>query len=138
MRLLLDESLPKPFGRLLVGHDVDTVIDAGWSGLTNSKLLEAAQHRFDCLLTADQSLAYQQNLPRFAKAGDRLDVGEGAAGVPGGEGSYDPRETVELESCSRASCRRASWGWSPNGPRSTGSSCVATGRCWQPRVRSSR
>ena len=59
MRLLLDESLPRPFGRLLVGHDVDTVVDAGWSGLTNSKLLEAAQHRFDCLLTADQSLAYQ-------------------------------------------------------------------------------
>ena len=68
MRLLLDESLPRPFGRLLVGHDVDTVVDAGWSGLTNSKLLEAAQHRFDCLLTADQSLAYQQNLPRFAIA----------------------------------------------------------------------
>lgn len=68
MRLLLDESLPRPFGRLLVGHDVDTVVDAGWSGLTNGELLEVAQHRFDCLLTADQSLAQQQNLPRFAIA----------------------------------------------------------------------
>ena len=68
MRLLLDESLPRPFGRLLVGYDVDTVAEAGWSGLTNGELLEVAQHRFDCLLTADQSLAHQQNLPRFAIA----------------------------------------------------------------------
>ena len=29
--------------------------------------------------------------------GDGLDVGEGAAGVPGGEGSYQPRGAVELD-----------------------------------------
>ena len=68
MRLLLDDSLPKPFSRLLPDHDVVTVADAGWSGLTNGRLLEVAQHQFDCLLTADQSLAYQQNLSRFAIA----------------------------------------------------------------------
>ena len=40
MRLLLDESLPKPFSRLLPDHDVVTVADAGWSGLTNGQLLD--------------------------------------------------------------------------------------------------
>src|SRR6185312_8836408 len=29
--------------------------------------------------------------------GDRLDAGEGAAGVPGGEGSYEPGGAVELD-----------------------------------------
>ena len=29
--------------------------------------------------------------------GDGLDVGEGAAGVPCGEGSYEPRGAVELD-----------------------------------------
>lgn len=65
MRLLLDESLPRRLGRLLAGHAVVSVADAGWSGLTNGRLLGVAQERFDCLLTADRSLVYQQSLPRF-------------------------------------------------------------------------
>ena len=65
MRLLLDESLPRRLGRLLSEHDVVTVADAGWSGLTNGRLLGVAQEHFDCLLTADRSLVYQQSLPRF-------------------------------------------------------------------------
>ena len=65
MRLLLDESLPRRLGRLLSEHDVVTVADAGWSGLTNGRLLGVAQEQFDCLLTADRSLVYQQSLPRF-------------------------------------------------------------------------
>jgi predicted nuclease of predicted toxin-antitoxin system len=65
VRLLLDESLPRRFGRLLAGHAVFSVSDAGWSGLTNGRLLGVAQDQFDCLLTADRSLVYQQSLPRF-------------------------------------------------------------------------
>ena len=65
MRLLLDESLPRRLGRLLAGHDVVSVSDAGWSGLTNGRLLGVAQEQFDCLLTADRSLVYQQSLSRF-------------------------------------------------------------------------
>ncbi len=65
MRLLLDESLPRRLGPLLVGHEVVTVADAGWAGLTNGRLLGIAQHEFDCLVTADRSLVYQQSLPRF-------------------------------------------------------------------------
>lgn len=65
MRLLLDESLPRRFGRLLAGHEVVTVGEAGWSGLTNGRLLGLAQHQFDCFLTADRSLVYQQTIGRF-------------------------------------------------------------------------
>jgi len=68
VRLLLDESLPRRLGRLLAGHEVVTVVEAGWSGLTNGRLLAAAQHQFDCLLTADRSMVYQQVLTRYAIA----------------------------------------------------------------------
>jgi predicted nuclease of predicted toxin-antitoxin system len=35
MKVLLDECLPRKLGRLLVGHEVTTVQEAGWSGVTN-------------------------------------------------------------------------------------------------------
>lgn len=71
MRILLDESVPQKL-RLLIGdgHGVETTAFRGWSGLKNGALLEAAEGAgFDLFLTADQELAYQQNL-----AGRRIAV----------------------------------------------------------------
>ncbi len=65
MKLLLDESLPRRLGVLLTGHEVITVVEAGWSGLTNGRLLTVAQQEFDCLLTVDRSLVFQQSLPLY-------------------------------------------------------------------------
>ena len=62
MRILLDESLPRPLGRTLVGHEVSTVGDEGWISLTNGALLREAALNFDVLLTADQNIEFQQNL----------------------------------------------------------------------------
>ncbi len=62
MRILLDESLPRPLSRLLVGHDVSTVALEGWASLTNGVLLRQAAIRFDVVLTADQNIEFQQNL----------------------------------------------------------------------------
>lgn len=62
MRILLDESLPRPLARLLPGHDVRTVSAAGWTGMQNGELLRLAADSFDVFLTADQHLEYQQNL----------------------------------------------------------------------------
>lgn len=62
MRILLDESLPRPLGALLIGHLASTVRDEGWTSLKNGELLRRAAERFDALLTADQNLEYQQNL----------------------------------------------------------------------------
>lgn len=68
MRILLDESLPRPLGRLLIGHDVSTVADEGWTSLTNGALLRQAADSFDVLLTADQNIEFQQNLAKLPLA----------------------------------------------------------------------
>ena len=39
MRILLDECVPRPLKRELLGHDVHTVPEMGWSGKRNGELL---------------------------------------------------------------------------------------------------
>ena len=62
MRILLDESLPRPLAQLLFDHDVRTVATMGWTGKRNGELLQPAATDFDAFLTADQNLEHQQNL----------------------------------------------------------------------------
>jgi predicted nuclease of predicted toxin-antitoxin system len=63
VRVLLDEQLPRQLAPYLVGHDASTVQQQGWAGLKNGELLKQAELRgFEVFLTADQNLAYQQNL----------------------------------------------------------------------------
>jgi hypothetical protein len=67
VRVLLDEQLPRQLARELTGHDVSTVQQQGWAGITNGELLRrAAAQGFEVLLTADQHLEFQQNLSRAA------------------------------------------------------------------------
>src|SRR5580704_12186972 len=64
MKIILDESVPQKL-RLLIegGHTVVTTWYQGWSGLKNGALsTEAETAGFDLFITADQELAYQQNL----------------------------------------------------------------------------
>ena len=65
MRVLLDESLPRPLAALLAGHDVETVAAMGWSSKTNGELLRLAAESFDVLVTSDRNLEHQQNLTLF-------------------------------------------------------------------------
>jgi predicted nuclease of predicted toxin-antitoxin system len=62
MRILLDESLPRDLSALLIGHEVETVRSAGWSGIKNGKLLALASTRFDAFVTADRNIEFQQNV----------------------------------------------------------------------------
>ncbi len=63
MRVLLDEQLPRHLARELIGHDVRTVRQQGWTGLGNGELLKrATADGFEVLLTADRSIQFQQNL----------------------------------------------------------------------------
>ena len=62
MRLLLDESVPKRLRRSLADHSVRTVVEAGWSGVKNGKLLALAAAEFDAFITVDKNLPFQQNL----------------------------------------------------------------------------
>jgi predicted nuclease of predicted toxin-antitoxin system len=68
MRLLLDESVPYRFRRALPGHEVRTVVEMGWSGVKNGKLLALAAAQFDAFVTVDKNLPYQQNLMALAVA----------------------------------------------------------------------
>jgi len=62
VRILLDESLPRPLARLLPEHDIRTVAAMGWAGKRNGELLQLAAGDFDAVLTADQNLEHQQDL----------------------------------------------------------------------------
>ncbi len=62
MRVLIDECLPRPLKREVVGHDVMTVPEAGWRGHKNGDLLRLAAPRFDAFVTIDQGIQFQQNL----------------------------------------------------------------------------
>ena len=62
MRILIDESLPRPLSEEFPGHSVKTVAEAGWSAVENSELLRLAATQFDLFVTADQNLQFEQNL----------------------------------------------------------------------------
>src|SRR3954447_25888781 len=63
MRILLDECVPRRLRRELAGHSVRTVPEMGWSGKKNGELMTLMTTQgFEVLLSADQSLRYQQNL----------------------------------------------------------------------------
>ncbi|HEX8178406.1 MAG TPA: DUF5615 family PIN-like protein [Pyrinomonadaceae bacterium] len=62
MRVLLDECVTRYLKRDLTAHEVLTVEEAGFKGLKNGRLLQAAAGQYEVLLTVDQNLQYQQNL----------------------------------------------------------------------------
>jgi hypothetical protein len=63
MRVLFDECMPRRFRRELVGVEIKTVAEMGWSGKTNGELLRLMlDGGFDVLVTVDQGLPFQQNL----------------------------------------------------------------------------
>ena len=62
MRILLDECVPWPMHRLLVGHQCTTAQKRGWGGIKNGDLLRLAAREFDLFITADHNIRYQQNL----------------------------------------------------------------------------
>ena len=61
MRILLDECVDARLRRELTGHEIQTVPQAGWAGISNGKLLAliAASAKFDVFLTVDKKLPHQ-------------------------------------------------------------------------------
>jgi len=68
MRVLLDECVTRYLKRDFTGHEVFTIEEAGFKGLKNGRLLQAASGEYDALVTVDQNLRYQQNLNTIALA----------------------------------------------------------------------
>lgn len=62
MKILLDECLPNRLARLLTGHEVITVRQMNWLGLSNGRLLAVANPQFEVFLTVDKNLVCQQDL----------------------------------------------------------------------------
>lgn len=62
MRILLDECVPWPMHKLLIGHECTTAQKKGWGGIKNGDLLKLAEAEFDLFVTSDQNIRYQQNL----------------------------------------------------------------------------
>lgn len=63
MKILFDQGTPAPLRQHLLGHQVDTAYEQGWSTLTNGNLLRAAEQAgYQLLITTDQNLRYQQKL----------------------------------------------------------------------------
>ena len=66
MRLLLDENLPKRLKTDFLEHEVFTVREKGWNGITNGELLRLMlTDNFDALLTFDKNLQHQQNFSKY-------------------------------------------------------------------------
>ena len=64
MKLLLDESIPRPLGGCFPkSFEMRTVPRMGWAGRSNGDLPRlAADQEFVACITADQGIGYQQNL----------------------------------------------------------------------------
>ena len=66
MKILLDECVTKHLKPHLIGHQVLTVRELGWSGVKNGKLMTlCTENNFDILLTIDKNLQHQQNLDKY-------------------------------------------------------------------------
>ena len=63
MKVLFDQGAPVPLRRHLHPHLVDTSAEREWSTLQNGQLLKQAESDgYDCFITTDKNLKYQQNL----------------------------------------------------------------------------
>ena len=65
MRLFLDECVDWRLARDIVGHEVKTARQMGWTAIKNGELLALVAASFDVFVTVDRNLSFQQNLPAY-------------------------------------------------------------------------
>lgn len=65
MKIFVDECIDWRLAREIVGHEVSTAREMGWTTLKNGELLTRTSKQFDVFLTVDRNLSFQQNLPTF-------------------------------------------------------------------------
>jgi hypothetical protein len=68
VKVLLDECVDWRLGRDIVGHDVKTAGQMGWTAIKNGELLALAEEQFDVFVTVDRNLSFQQNLSALSIA----------------------------------------------------------------------
>ena len=62
MKVLLDECVDWRLSRDIVGHEVKTTRQMGWTAIKNGELLALAASHFDVFITVDRNLSFQQHL----------------------------------------------------------------------------
>lgn len=65
MKVLLDECVDWRLSRDMVGHEVKSARQMGWTTIKNGALLAPASEHFDVFVTVDRNLSFQQNLGNF-------------------------------------------------------------------------
>jgi predicted nuclease of predicted toxin-antitoxin system len=65
VKVLLDECVDWRLAREIVGHDVKTARQMGWTTIKNGELLALAGGRFEVFVTVDRNLSFQQNLVSY-------------------------------------------------------------------------
>jgi len=68
VKVFVDECVDRRLARDIVGHEVKTARQQGWSTIKNGELLALAAKEFDIFITVDRNLSFQQNLPAFTIA----------------------------------------------------------------------
>ena len=68
VKVMIDECIDWRLARDIVGHDVKTARQMGWTTIKNGELLALGTERFDVFVTVDRNLAFQQNLAAFSIA----------------------------------------------------------------------
>lgn len=59
MKVFVDECVDWRLSREIVGHDVKTARQLGWSTIKNGELLALAAKEFDVFVTVDRNLSFQ-------------------------------------------------------------------------------
>jgi hypothetical protein len=68
VKVFIDECVDWRLARDVVGHEVKTARQQGWSTIKNGELLALAAKEFDVFVTVDRNLSFQQDLPAFTIA----------------------------------------------------------------------
>lgn len=68
MKVFLDECVDWRLLRDLVGHDVRTARQMGWSEIRNGELLRLAAAQFDVFVTVDRNLSFQNRIAKIPMA----------------------------------------------------------------------
>jgi hypothetical protein len=56
LKIVFDQGVPVPLRSRLVGHEIATAYQLGWSALKNGELIAATEKAgYDLLLTTDQN-----------------------------------------------------------------------------------
>jgi hypothetical protein len=62
VKVLLDECVDWRLSRDIIGHDVKTARQMGWTTIKNGELLALAGGQFEAFVTVDRNLSFQQNV----------------------------------------------------------------------------